>query len=40
MATLAGQAANIDAAKAQYYPQISGGISTADLTTGERGRQL
>jgi len=40
IATLAGQAANIDAAKAQYYPQISGGISTADLTTGERGRQL
>ncbi|ODN53202.1 TolC family protein [Acinetobacter lwoffii] len=40
IASLAGQAANIDAAKAQYYPQISGGISTADLTTGERGRQL
>jgi len=34
------RAVNIDAAKAQYYPQISGGISTADLTSGERGRQL
>lgn len=40
IATIAGQGANIDAAKAQYFPQISGGISTADLTTGERGRQL
>ena len=40
IATIAGQGANIDAAKAEYFPQISGGISTADLTTGERGRQL
>ena len=40
IASIAGQSANIDAAKAQYYPQISGGISTADLTSGERGRQL
>ncbi|MCO8049039.1 TolC family outer membrane protein [Acinetobacter towneri] len=40
IADIAGQGANIDAAKAQYFPQISGGISTADLTTGERGRQL
>lgn len=40
IASVAGQGANIDTAKAQYYPQISGGISTADLTTGERGRQL
>lgn len=40
IATIAGQGANIDAAKAQYFPQISGGMSTADLTTGERGRQL
>ena len=23
-----------------YYPQISGGLGTADLTKGERGRQL
>lgn len=35
-----GQGENINTAKAQYYPQISGGISTADLTSGERGRQL
>ena len=40
IATIAGQGANIDAAKAEYFPQISGGITTADLTTGERGRQL
>lgn len=40
ISSVAGQAANIDAAKAQYYPQISGGISTGDLTSGERGRQL
>lgn len=40
IASMAGQNANIDTAKAQYYPQISGGLSTADLTTGERGRQL
>ena len=40
VASLAGQSANIDTAKAQYYPQISGGISSADLTTGERGRQV
>ena len=40
IASMAGQNANIDTAKSQYYPQISGGISSADLTTGERGRQL
>lgn len=40
IAMISGQQANIDTAKAQYFPQISGGISTADLTTGERGRQL
>lgn len=40
IASVSGQNANIDTAKSQYYPQISGGISTADLTTGERGRQL
>ncbi|ONN51576.1 RND transporter [Acinetobacter genomosp. 33YU] len=40
IATIAGQNASIDAAKAAYYPQISGGITTADLTSGERGRQL
>lgn len=34
----ATQNAYIDVAKAEYYPQISGGISTGDFTTGERGR--
>ncbi|MEC8055773.1 MAG: TolC family outer membrane protein [Pseudomonadota bacterium] len=40
IASLAAQNSNIDVAKAQYYPQLTGGISTGDLTTGERGRQL
>nr|WP_257226738.1 MULTISPECIES: TolC family protein [unclassified Acinetobacter] len=40
IATVASQNANIDLANAAYYPQISGGLSTADLTKGERGRQL
>ncbi|HCA5721664.1 TolC family outer membrane protein [Acinetobacter baumannii] len=40
IAMIAGQSASIDVAKAAYYPQISGGITTADLTSGERGRQL
>ena len=40
ISTLSSQMANIDVAKAGYYPQISGGIGTADLTKGERGRQL
>lgn len=40
LASLAAQNANIDVAKAGYYPQISGGISTGDFTSGERGRQL
>lgn len=40
IATLAAQNANIDVARAGYFPQISGGISTADLTKGEKGRQL
>ena len=40
IANLAAQGANIDVAKAQYYPQISGGLSTADLSSGERGRQM
>jgi len=34
IASVTGQSANIDIAKAQYYPQISGGISTADLISG------
>lgn len=40
VALLASQDANIDVAKAGYYPTISGGLSTADLSSGERGRQL
>lgn len=40
IASLASQNANIDVAKASYYPQLSGGITTGDLTSGERGRQL
>lgn len=40
IALLASQAANIDVAKAGYYPQISAGLSTADLSSSERGRQL
>ncbi|CAP00457.1 putative outer membrane efflux protein, type I secretion protein [Acinetobacter baumannii SDF] len=40
ISTLAGQNAGIDYAKAGYYPQISGGITTGDLSSGERGRQL
>ncbi|WP_202743940.1 TolC family outer membrane protein [Acinetobacter calcoaceticus] len=40
IAIIAGQGASIDNAKAKYFPQISGGITTADLTSGERGRQL
>lgn len=34
------QGTNIDVAKSKLYPQISGGLSTADLTKGERGRQV
>lgn len=40
IANLAAQNAGVDFAKAGYYPQLSGGVSTGDLTTGERGRQL
>ena len=40
IASIAGQSANIDAAKAQYYPQISGGISTADFLGGARPAAL
>ncbi len=40
ISSLSSQAANIDVAKSQYYPQISGGLGTADLTKGERGRQM
>lgn len=40
LSQLAAQGANIDVAKSGYYPQLGGGLSTADLTSGERGRQL
>jgi adhesin transport system outer membrane protein len=40
IATLAGQNSGVDVAKAGYYPQLSGGITTGDLSSGERGRQL
>ena len=40
IASVAAQNAYIDVAKAQYYPQLSGGIGTGDLTSGERGRQV
>ncbi len=40
ISSLSAQAANIDVAKAAYYPQLSGGVGTGDLTSGERGRQV
>ncbi|OTG82696.1 RND transporter [Acinetobacter sp. ANC 5054] len=40
IASVASQNANIDIANAAYYPQVTGGLGTADLTKGERGRQL
>lgn len=40
IAAVGSQSANVDVANAAYYPQISGGLGTADLTKGERGRQL
>ncbi len=40
ISSLAGQNVGIDIAKAGYYPQISGGLTTGDLSSGERGRQL
>lgn len=40
IAAVAAQSAYIDVAKAQYYPQLSGGIGIGDLTSGERGRQV
>ena len=41
LATLAAQNANIDVAKAGYYPQLSGGVSTGNLgKKGRRGEQL
>ncbi len=40
IASVATQNAYIDVVKAQYYPQLSGGIGTGDLTSKERGRQV
>ncbi|MGA8882738.1 MAG: TolC family protein [Acinetobacter sp.] len=40
VSSLAAQNENIHVAQAAYFPQFSGGISTGDMTTGERGRQL
>lgn len=40
VASLAAQNENIDVAKAAYLPQLSGGISTGDFTSRERGQQL
>ncbi|WP_228200229.1 TolC family outer membrane protein [Acinetobacter tianfuensis] len=40
IASVSEQVSNIDLARSQYYPQLSGGVSTADLTSGERGRQV
>lgn len=37
---IAAQNANIDIAKSAYYPQLSGGVETADLSSGEHGQQL
>ena len=41
ISSLASQGSNIDVARASYYPQLSGGITTGDMTSGsQRGRQL
>ena len=41
IAALASQNANVDVAKAGYYPQISGGVSTGDLgKRSSRGQQV
>lgn len=41
ISALASQNANIDVAKAGYYPQLSAGVETGDMTSGsQRGRQL
>ncbi len=40
ISNVAEQNANIDLARSQYFPQLSGGIGTADLTKGERGGQV
>lgn len=40
ISTLASQNANIDVAKAQYYPQLKAGMNTGDFTSSDKGRQL
>ncbi|QIO09235.1 TolC family protein [Acinetobacter lanii] len=41
ISALASQNANIDVARAGYYPQLSAGVSTGDFTSGsQRGQQL
>ena len=40
ISSLSSQNANIDVAKAGYYPQLTGGLGTGDMTSGEAGRQL
>lgn len=39
IASVKQQDSNIDVARAAYYPQISGGVSTGDLTKSNRGSQ-
>lgn len=40
MANLSSKNAQIDVARANYYPQLSGGLGTGNFTSGERGRQV
>lgn len=40
IAQVSGQNANIDVARAAYYPQISGGLETGDFTSSSRGEQI
>nr|WP_228146128.1 TolC family protein [Acinetobacter sp. ANC 4648] len=40
IATLASQNANIDVAKAGYYPQLQAGMNTGDFTGSDKGRQV
>ncbi len=40
ISTLASQNANIDVAKAQYYPQLKAGMNTGNFTSSDKGRQL
>ncbi len=40
ISNLASQSANIDIAKSNYFPQLSGGLKTADLTSTDRDQHL